>query len=197
MTLAAPPLPIALDQSLRRELTAGEHLLWSAQPSASRLKAGFAIWAFAVPWTVFSLFWEAMALLPWAAETHTPEGMRLTFGIIMPIFGLPFVMVGFWMLWTPVAAMRKAKSTAYALTNRRLFRLVEKRKRETASVLLDQIGPMDRSEMADGWGSLRIQTHSRLDSDGDRITERFEVMGVPGVARLERLILENRASPQF
>lgn len=156
MTLAVPPLSMTLDQALRRELTAGEHVLWSAQPRAARLKAGFWIWAFAIPWTVFALFWEAMALLPWAAETHTPAGMRLTFGIIMPIFGLPFIMVGFWMLWTPVAAMRKAKSTAYALTNRRLIRLVDAGRRETTSVLLDQIGPIDRSERADGWGNLRV-----------------------------------------
>lgn len=187
---------MALDQSLRRELVAGERILWSAQPRASRLKAGFGIWAFAIPWTVFALFWETMAFLPWAAETHTPDNIRLTFGIVMPIFGLPFVLIGFWMLWKPIAAMRKAKSTAYALTDRRLIRLVEGKKREAATVMLDQIGPFDRSEGADGWGHLRVQTHSHVDSEGDRTTERFEILGVPDVARLERLIVETRRPPQ-
>lgn len=196
MTGAVPPLPMALEQSLRRELTASERLLWSAQPRASRLKAGFGIWVFAIPWTVFALFWESMAFLPWMAETKTPDNVRLTFGIVMPIFGLPFILIGFWMLWQPIRAMRKAGSTAYGLTNRRLIRLVEAGKRETASVLLDQIGPMDRSERADGSGHLRIQTHSHVDSEGDRITEKFEVLGVPDVARLERLIIENRNPPQ-
>lgn len=187
---------MALDQSLRRELIAGERLLWSAQPRASRLKAGFVIWAFAIPWTVFALFWESMAFLPWLAEPKTPDNMRLTFGIVMPIFGLPFILIGFWMLWQPIRAMRTAGSTAYGLTNRRLIRVVETGQRETASVLLDQIGPMDRSERSDGTGHLRIQTHSHVDSEGDRITERFEVLGVPDVARLERLIIENRKPSQ-
>jgi hypothetical protein len=40
---------------------------------------------------------------------------------------------------------------------------------------------------------LRIQTGTRLDSDGDKVTERFEVSGVPGVNRLESLLLEQKA----
>jgi hypothetical protein len=185
-----------LDLALRRELTTGERLLWSAQPRGKRLIAGLAIWIFAIPWTAFALFWETMAFLPWAGETHTPDSVRLSFGIIMPLFGIPFVLIGFWMLWKPIAAMRQAKSTVYALTDRRLFRLVGGRNKKLETVLLNQIGPMDRSESADGWGNLRIQTHSRVDSDGDRITERFEVLGVPDIARLERLIIENRESLQ-
>lgn len=194
MTGFSPPLPPALDQSLRRELIAGERLLWSAQPRAARLKAGFGIWVFAIPWTAFALFWEAMAFLPWLASTKTPDPFKWSFGIIMPIFGLPFILVGLWMLWTPIRAMRKAGSTAYGLTDRRVIRLIEGEKREAASVMLDQIGPMDRSESADGSGHLRIQTHSHVDSEGDRQTEKFEILGVPDVARLERLIIENRRS---
>jgi len=41
---------------------------------------------------------------------------------------------------------------------------------------------------------LRIQTGTRTDSDGDKVTERFDVMGVPDVARLEGLLLERKAA---
>lgn len=95
------------------------------------------------------------------------------------------------MLWSPIHAMRRAGTTVYALTERRIFRVVEARDRKVDSVLLHQIGPIDRREDSQGFGDLRIQTHSHVDSEGDRKTERFEVLGVPGVARLERLILEN------
>jgi hypothetical protein len=61
---------------------------------------------------------------------------------------------------------------------------------------LHQIGPIDRREDRDGFGDLRIQTHSTVDSEGDRTTERFEVLGIPGVARLERLLLENVTRPE-
>lgn len=47
---------------------------------------------------------------------------------------------------------------------------------------------------ADGYGSLRIQTGSHRDSDGDKVIERFEVMGVPNVGRLEGLLLEHKAA---
>lgn len=117
------PLPHDLEQSLRREMTAGERVIWRAQPIAGRLKAGFGTWLFAIPWTVFALFWESMALMPWAASTKTPDAMAYTFGIAMPIFGLPFILIGFWMLWQPIRAMRLAGSTIFALTNNRLIKI--------------------------------------------------------------------------
>lgn len=184
-------MPPNLDRALRRELVGGERLLWSAQPKSGKLKRGFGTWLFAIPWTLFALFWESMALLPWAASSKTPITFQWSFGIIFPIFGLPFVAVGFWMLWQPIRAMRRAGLTAYGLTDRRLLRVVEARDRKVESVLLRQIGPIDRREDASGFGDLRIQTHSHVDSEGDRTTERFEVLGVPDVARLERLLLEN------
>lgn len=187
---SAPSL--ALESALRAELATGERVLWSAQPRADRLKAGFGIWLFALPWTAFSLVWTALAMMPWLVTTQTPEPVKWSFGIVFPLFGLPFIVIGFAMLWSPIRAMRQAGSTLYALTDRRLVRLVLTGKREFASVLLDQMGPIDRKQNADGWGNLRIQTHSRVDGDGDRITERFDVLGVPDVARLERLILEHR-----
>ena len=183
-------MPPALEASLRRELLTGEYLLWSASPRAGKLRRGFGIWLFAIPWTVFALFWESMAFLPWFAA-KTPATIQWGFGIVFPLFGLPFIAVGLWMLWQPIAAMRKAGSTAYGLTDRRLLRVVEGKERKVDSLLLHQIGPIDRREGRDGFGDLRIQTHSTVDSDGDRKTERFEVLGVPEVARLERLLLEN------
>ena len=185
--------PPALAALLRRELMAGEHVLWSEQPASTRMLAGFAMWGFAVPWTAFALFWEGMALMPWFAP-HTPSWMQWSFGIAMPLFGLPFIAVGLWMLWQPVRAMRKARDTLYVLTDRRPIRLVAGDPCEQVSVFVDRIGPIEKSERRDGWGSIRVQTHSRIDSDGDRVTERFEIAAVPDVARLHRLILECQAA---
>jgi hypothetical protein len=191
MTPKTFTLPPSLDSALRREMITGERLLWSAQPHGGKLKRGFGVWLFAIPWTVFALFWETMAFVPWISASKTPDWAAWSFGVVFPIFGLPFVLVGFWMLWQPIRAMRQAGDTAYGLTDRRLLRVVQKRDRKVDSVLLHQIGPIDRREDRAGFGDLRIQTHSSVDSEGDRTTERFEVLGVPGVARLERLLLEN------
>lgn len=193
--MQTPGLPSQdLDSILRRELLPGEHLLWSGRPQPGKLNAAFAIWFFAIPWTAFALFWEAMAFLPWVASTHTPSGIQWSFGIIFPLFGLPFIGVGLGMLWMPFGARRKAAQTIYGLTDRRLIRISAGRKRESASVMLSQMGPIDVSADADGCGTLRVQTGTSRDSDGDRVTERFEVLAVPDVARLEGLLLERRAA---
>ena len=97
------------------------------------------------------------------------------------------------MLWMPFKARRKAAQTIYGLTDRRLLRVTAGTRRESSSVMLDQMGRIDVTADADGFGTLRIQTGTRLDSDGDKVTERFEVSGVPGVNRLESLLLEQKA----
>ncbi|MCW1381459.1 hypothetical protein OLX02_01350 [Novosphingobium sp. KCTC 2891] len=183
-----------LTEILRRELLPGERLLWQARPDPARLRKVFAVWLFAVPWTAFALFWEGMTLLPWLAETRTPDGIRWTFGLLFPLFGLPFVAVGAGLLAVPVIALRKATRTIFGLTDRRILRLTAGRQREAKSVMIDQMGPVDVRAGADGWGTLRIETGSHVDTDGDRVTERFEVGGVPDVSRLEGLLLELRRS---
>jgi hypothetical protein len=192
--METPNLPSPeLESILRRELLPAERLLWSGRPDPARLRAAFAIWLFAVPWTAFALFWEAMAFLPWMASTHTPPGIQWSFGIIFPLFGLPFICVGLSMLWMPFKARRKAAQTIYGLTDRRLLRVTAGARRESASVLIRQMGPSDVTADADGYGTLRVQTGTSRDSDGDKVTERFEVFGVPEVNRLEGLLLEQRA----
>ncbi|WP_298191699.1 hypothetical protein [Novosphingobium sp.] len=193
--METPNLPSPeLEMILRRELMPGERLLWSGRPDPLRLRAIFGIWFFAVPWTAFALFWEAMALLPWMASSHTPLGIQWSFGIVFPLFGLPFIGIGLGMLWLPFKVRRKAAETIYGLTDRRMLRVTAGTKRESASVLISQMGPIDVTADADGYGTLRIQTGTRLDSDGDKVTERFEVSGVPGVNRLEGLLLEQKAA---
>lgn len=196
MSFSPAPLPPHMDQALRRELTRGERLIWSAQPRGSRMKSALWAWVFALPWTLFALFWESGVLSIWSDRNSAASSLEIAFGAFFAIFGLPFVAIGFWLMWKPIGVMRKARDTAYGLTDLRLFRVVEGRKRVVASVALDQMGPMDRTEQADGWGDLRIQTHSHYDTDGDRVVERFDVIGIPDVARLERLILENRTAPR-
>lgn len=113
-----------------------------------------------------------------------------TFGIVFPLFGLPFILVGLWMLWRPIRTMRKARDTIYALTDTRIVAVVLGRAVSVKSILVNQIGPIERREGRDGWGSLRIQTHSNIDSEGDRMTEKFAMIGIPDVAGLERRILD-------
>jgi len=147
----------AIDAVLRAELVPGEQFVWSVQPNPSKLYAAFAIWLFAIPWTVFALFWEVMAsFLLWGGGTGTPDAIMYSFGIVFPLFGLPFIAVGLYMLWMPIAAMRKARQTVFALTDRRVLRVTAGKTREATSVMLDQMGPIDVRTGRGGYGTLRI-----------------------------------------
>ena len=186
---AASPLPT--DAALiGRELRVGERLLWSGRPRTLGAAASFGIWIFAIPWTVFALFWEAMALMPWWAADRPDDWTLLGFGIVGPIFGIPFVVIGVGMLAMPFWAMAKAGRTIFAVTSERLIRIEAGRTRSVTSVPITGVGPIERRERPNGCGSLRIQTHSRIDSDGDRITERFDMIAIEDPARVERLILD-------
>jgi hypothetical protein len=178
-----------LQSALQRCLMPAERILWQGQPIAGRQKSAFLIYLFAIPWTVFALFWESAALMPWFASTHTPSMIRYGIGIVFPIFGLPFIAIGFWMLWKPFQLMRQSGQMLVALTDKRLIKLIVGAQSQSESVMLDQIGPVSCRAAKDGVGDLSIQTHSRIDSDGDRVTEKFIVTGVAQVRELERLLL--------
>jgi hypothetical protein len=182
----APSLAPELRHALQTA-AGSERILWSGQPRARRMYGLFGIWFFAIPWTVFSLFWEGMALMPWFASTKTPSDIAWTFGIVMPIFGLPFILIGFAMLGAPFFAMARAGRTVHALTDKRLMTIsVVRGTTAVSAVPIDRTGPVQVKINVDGSGSLKVQTGSHVDSDGDRVTDKFEINGVDDVVTLER-----------
>ena len=179
-----------LEQQLRREMSPGEQLLWSAMPDPKRMKIIFGVWLFAVPWTAFALFWTGAASSGlWAGHASS------IISWIFPLWGLPFIGVGLWMLSMPFSIRKQAKHMIFGITNQRVLSLMDHRKRDVRSVSLDLLGPISRKEGADGWGDVTIETGSSRDSDGDRVTDKFQIFGVPDVARVERMLRE--AQQQF
>lgn len=178
-------------QELAKVLLPGECVQWAGQPRPKSQRASFGIWLFAVPWTAFALFWESLALIP---LTQSLKGVALGiptgFGIVFPLFGVPFIVIGLAMLAAPFLAMHKASRTVHAVTDRRLLTVVTGRATKVESAFIDRIGPVERVSGEDGWGTIRVQTMSRIDSDGDRQTERLQWIGIPDVVIVERLILE-------
>jgi hypothetical protein len=184
---------LQLESELRKELLTGEHVLWKAMPDPARLRLIFAMWIFAIPWTLFSLVWTGIAIAAYLstfAESATHLSGARWWGWIGPVWGLPFIAIGFWMLGKPLIVRADARYTLHALTNTRLITLTQRKTREVKTVSLTKLGPISIAEKSNGWGSISVETGSHVDSDGDRITERFQIDGVPDVARLHRLLLE-------
>lgn len=187
-----PPLTADARARLGSELAAGERLLWSAQPRARHQLGAFGIWVFAIPWTVFALVWESFAIMPWFAATRAPDAVAWGMGIAFPLFGLPFILVGLYMLLAPFRAIGTARRTIFAITDRRIIAVTGRAAHHVKSVPVTSIGPIDRTDHRSGYGRLSIQTHSRFDSDGDRITDRFVMQGIPNPRRAEQIILDQQ-----
>lgn len=182
-----------LERELREGLTSGERVLWLAMPDPARLRAAFGIWLFAIPWTAFALLWTGIALFAYLYSFGVEEnGSAPWWGWVFPLWGTPFIAVGVHMLRIPFIAQADAKHTLYALTNRRLISLTDRKAKTLKSVDLNKLGPVTVKERADGSGSLSVETGSSLDSDGDRRTDRFEIVAVPAVASLQKLLLEQK-----
>jgi hypothetical protein len=116
------------------------------------------IFVFAIPWTAFSLFWEAMAFGIWINKSEQANGnIEQVLGIIFPLFGLPFVLIGLGMLSAPFILLARARKTVYAITDRRILIVTtgNKGRRKVESRSLKDIKPeLARKENKDGSGSL-------------------------------------------
>lgn len=106
-------------QQINAELEHGEKVVWIGQPNPARFaRSGLFVFLFGIPWTAFAVFWIGMAVWITHGGAHKTNGPAL-FGILFPLFGIPFVMIGIWMLTTPARMKRDAKKTVYVITNRR------------------------------------------------------------------------------
>jgi len=180
--MMSPPMPLEAEKMLRSELNLHEKLIWIGQPLANRAGRGsLPLVLFGIPWTAFSIFWVVMAL---SIGSHVSSGSSpfsfLPF--LFPLFGVPFVLIGVWMLSSPYWMRRKAQKIVYALTDRRAL-ILSPTWRGGVSVLSiapEQLGARERVQNPDGSGSLIFTqlttTRRRAGPDGGTyaVTVGFE-----------------------
>jgi hypothetical protein len=135
-------------------LNTGEKVLWRGQPPSGLLvlrPQDLVLMPFFLVWTGFSLFWELMALGVVFAGGEDLAGP----GICFPLFGLPFVAIGLYMLVgrfiLDVPARRR---TYYALTDRRVLIVSGLRERSVNSLLLDKIENVEMLIHRNGTGTI-------------------------------------------
>lgn len=177
----------------------GETILWAGQPNAIKaLILASPILLFAIPWTVFAVGWEYIAVSMLLAEGKpSTDGMSKVVGLVFPIFGLPFVIVGLIMMASPVWGWWKARRTLYVLTDQRMTTVLAGKKLDITSIDVTQIASVHRIEKRDGSGTLHLYLGEYRDSEGDRVEKKVSLPGVPDVRELERLIVEKvRVKPK-
>jgi hypothetical protein len=189
------PLPDDLDTFVRAELTVGERPLWVGQPLPRRfMRSSIPLVLFGIPWTAFALFWVATASgMLFGGERPNQAGVGWFFSCF-PLFGVPFVLIGFAMLGSPVWAYRRARRTCYAVTDQRavVWSAGWLGSVEVRSFRPADLGSMTRREYADGSGDLIFEefvTTSR-DGDGGVHSHRLErgFIGIDNVREVEEVV---------
>jgi hypothetical protein len=131
-----------------RELEAGEGVKWMGMPQprffTTYSKGAF---LFAIPWTAFALFWVAGA-----AGFQIPD-FKDGFAIF-PLFGLPFVLLGIWMLLTPLFVYLNARKTLYMITDKRAVVFEGGSNTTIRSFEPEQLNEIIRKERNNGLGDL-------------------------------------------
>ncbi len=174
-----------LEMALQRELRTGERVLWRGRRLPRIAWSGLVIWLFAVPWTAFALLWTTMAFA--GAQSFDAAGLL---GYAFPLFGTPFIAVGFGMLVLPFLPLFGASRTLFAVTDQRLLRIFLGPRLWTKSIAGERIGAIERSDRRDGSGTLKVAIGSRLDSDGGRRIDHFQLGEIAEVIIVEARVSE-------
>lgn len=190
-------LPPEAAVALKAE-TQGETIRWAGKPDPRQAFAGgTSAWLMGIPWcaltfTIFGIL-VASVLSGKPPKGGVTPGLGLMM-LAMLIFVAGFVLVGIGMMAVPFLAWWKARRTIYAITDRRILRLVSGKTKEVMTVTPDKILNMTRRERHDGTGTLRLVTGFKRDSDGDIGTVTEELLAVPNVREAERIISSMQAS---
>ncbi len=182
-------LPRQMRDAVTQEFQ-GERILWAGRPSATRsFLVSLPIWLFAIPWTAFSLGWEWMALGGWLSGKPSPSTTHSIMGVVFPLFGVPFVLVGLGMMATPFLAWRWARRTVHIIGDKRIVTMTVGRSLKVKTHPTASITRLERIERRGGSGTLKVIMGTHRDSDGDK-TETTEVFyGIPEVRKVERLLM--------
>jgi hypothetical protein len=187
-----PRVPIfspELQQLISNELRSDEKQVWAAQPlpRVFRLQS-IGIVLFGIPWTAFSIFWICAA--GWGVWGHAGKAIPGPF-VFFPLFGVPFVLIGFGMLSSPFWLSKMARRTVYVLTDRRAIVISGKAFGGVTvqSFEPDRLTSMERNQRADGSGNLLFESFVQRQGSGSS-TVRRGFMGIENVQQVEELIRE-------
>lgn len=184
-TILMQPVSHKLQQLIHAELHPFERIVWSSAPRPARLaRRTLPTVLFGIPWTAFAIFWIAGASGFKMPDFSHGAGL-------FPLFGVPFVLIGFGMLSSPYWAARKAAPSAYVVTNERViifesgvFGAVTIR-----SFLPHQLAEIRRVQLPNGSGDLILDKEVTTDSEGSRSTTDIGFFGIPDVKGVEMMVL--------
>jgi hypothetical protein len=164
------------------QLRHGEKTLWAERPKpVARALTKIAPGLFGIPFFCFAIFW-----------IFTAVGMGG--GILMALFGLPFVLVGAALMLSPLWSYLEAKSwLVYAITDRRLLIIRTFPRNKVESFEPADITRLTRTSKADGSGNVIFAEDVRQD-EGRSYKVPRGFYGIPEAKRVEEAVIALRDS---
>ena len=176
-------LPGPLRALVEAELAPGESIRWIGQPIVARL-----VWRQSTIPTLFGLFWIP-AMLFWMWKMH--QDARPTWWL-----GLPILLLGLALLSWPWWALRRARHTAYLVTDRRALACHAAYPVASHSYPPDFLDTLERRQRRDGSGDLAfaVEAPDGVALGPPRISAGF--LALRDVRAVEKLIRDSFESPR-
>ena len=158
--LQASGLPTHLEQMVEQELDPNETVQWAAQPRPRRfMAAGLFLSVFGIMFAGFALFWILTAM------DFGGDG----FGAVdtcFPLFGIPFLLVGIAMIFSPIWFRKNALNTVYVITDKRAILFEKRWNMNIRSFGPEKLDDIERRQRADGSGDLILARELRWSTGG-------------------------------
>ena len=169
-TAATPARPTA---EVEREMRAAERPLWVGYPIPGKfaIKTGMRALLFGIPWTAFCVVWELQAIRSGS--------------IFMSLWGIPFIVIGFSMLASPLVQYWMAHRTIYVVSNQRLLILDGLLRPSVKSFFPSDIGHLRVDEAKDGSGSIIFSEKRTQDAEGGWNVEKIGFIAIAKVRDAE------------
>ncbi len=135
-----------------------EKLVWKGRPNPlAAASVGLGLFFFGIFFFGFAIFWTAGAsAAAWAVRAADGQVFPLFAGVF-PLFGVPFLAVGAWMVSGPVRNYLRAARSYYAITDKRILIITAGRGYTVRTIFADKINDYERTDNGDGSGSIRLK----------------------------------------
>lgn len=119
-----------------------------------------------------------------------PGGLGLI-SFVFPLFGIPFVLVGLWMLTMPAREAARGARMLYAITNRRALIIEGGSETKVKSYTARDMGNIERTERGDGSGDIVFGRERRTGAKGRTYFEPIGFFGVRDVRMVEAALRQS------
>jgi hypothetical protein len=172
------------------ELQSGESLYWTGAADPGRIAiTALPAAIFGIPFAAFALFWINTAYHA-SNSLHRSSSNAVTKSFtVFPIFGLPFLLIGVFIVLAPLWAYLKGLSTVYAVTNQRVMVITGANNRSVKSYTPADISSIEHRERPDGSGDIVIQTNSMMRTNNSVSQIKIVMCGIPNVKQVAQQVL--------